>query len=650
MGAPAAEPTTSLVKRRGTQTALSFVLALAAVFVFLRQSPDLYDTDSYYHLAVARAYGAEGVLHDLRWTRFSVMAQGFGDKELLFHLLLAPFAGRGDVLFGGQVFLALLLACLFSLLTFLAHPVLGRYAVLFPFALVWTSTEFAWRLVRLRPELLSLFLLAFALWAAARGRYRVLGAVALVYTLSYTAFHALLGLCVLLFAVEVWSGHRRPWPLLLYPGLGTGLGLLLHPHLPHNLTVWVLQSFDFFAHKGVLDVGSEIRPNFTDVTLMVNLGYFLALWVLWRSTTADPDATETTRRDCAASARAFAVAAAVFVVLYLLMSRFSLYAIPFTALAVLYGLRARGRAIGARTRLPFGRQAPLGALLVLCALVSLPEAWRQAASYRRRTDPGPGEIRLTDRVDTARALPRGARVAARWQQTPVYMLWAPHALYLNALDPVFQARTFPDVFDAQARLFAGRDPDVPLTLVTQLDSDYLAFSRAADTGRLRARLEADPRVSTLHSGINEVYRALAHRNSSFVLDWSRVPESLPLPPPVGSADDDWPSYPWHPEARGAAVEGFVDGRRLRLRNGCIALSRREEGPGLLHFELAPWGPTRLWLDERLVVETGTSLEAVLGRGLIQTLPLAPGRHRLTVWTCQDAPGSPLGFYFRRDPK
>ena len=45
------------------------------------------------------------------------------------------------------------------------------------------------------PELLSLAILLIALWAAARGRYRWLGLLAMVYTLSYTAFHAFVGLC-----------------------------------------------------------------------------------------------------------------------------------------------------------------------------------------------------------------------------------------------------------------------------------------------------------------------------------------------------------------------------------------------------------------------------------------------------------------------
>ncbi|HSM81089.1 MAG TPA: hypothetical protein VLS96_05360, partial [Nodosilinea sp.] len=92
--------------------------------------------------------------------------------------------------------------------------------------------EVAWRLVRLRPELLSLVLFLAALWAVARGRYRWLGFLAAVYTLSYTAFHAFVGLCFILFFFFGWVRRRWEPGLALYPTLGAGLGLVIHPHFP----------------------------------------------------------------------------------------------------------------------------------------------------------------------------------------------------------------------------------------------------------------------------------------------------------------------------------------------------------------------------------------------------------------------------------
>src|SRR6185503_3104765 len=191
--------------------------------------------DSYYHLAVARTYFREGLIDDLRWARFSAMAHGFGDKEVLFHLLLAPFAGLAhDPVRGGQIALALLLAALFATIAGAARPTLGGWSIVLPWWLAFASTELGWRWVRLRPELLSLLLLLCALEAIARRRYRLLGAIAALYALSYTAFHAFLGLAVLIFLFIGWARRRWEWALPAYAAIGTGVGLLVHPHFPKN--------------------------------------------------------------------------------------------------------------------------------------------------------------------------------------------------------------------------------------------------------------------------------------------------------------------------------------------------------------------------------------------------------------------------------
>ncbi len=78
-------------------------------------------------------------------------------RSSLFHLALAPLlkvlpplaARAGGAVAAGRRPVAALLAML-------ASRVLGGWGILFPFWLFFASTEWAWRLVRLRPELLAL--------------------------------------------------------------------------------------------------------------------------------------------------------------------------------------------------------------------------------------------------------------------------------------------------------------------------------------------------------------------------------------------------------------------------------------------------------------------------------------------------------------
>jgi len=596
-----------------------FALAFGLCALFYARHPLLYDADSYYHLTVARAYAQQGILHENPWTRFSVMHQGFGDKEFLFHVLLAPFAAMSDALFGGRLALSLFDALVLALVGFLAFKAVGKWGLLVPFGMVLGSQELAWRLVRLRPELLSLILLLLALWAVARGAYRWLGVLALVYTLSYTAFHAFVGLCLILFFFFGWVRRRWEPGLALYPLLGAGLGLVLHPQFPANLTVWVVQSIHFIARHGAIDVGTETRPNLTDVALLANFAWFLGMAVLWRSgRRAEPGDEDATR-----AADTFGVAALVFGGLYLLMSRFSVYFFPFATVWALFELRRQGRTLGGWTDLFGGHRVPAALAWIAVLLVGLPGTLRELGTFARRTDPGPGEIRVREREEVARALPDGARVAAPWRTTPVYMFAAPKAQFLNALDPVFMATPYPRQYDAQRDLFDGTEPDPPLAALAELESDYIVCPLGEETRGLVDRLSADPRVTTLHRGFNAVFKI--HPAPGFVLDWS--------------------GYPRLTDPAAQAIEGYVDARRVSPGGDCTTLVHQEQTQSATHvdYELAPSGPTTLWLDDRPLISTSGDSGAVLGKGMALPVDLAPGNHRITVKTCPARDGR-SGFY------
>ena len=94
----------------------SVFVCATAFSLWLQQGRDLYDTDSFFHLAIARIYAEEGIVDSLPALRFSLLQDGFGDKEWLFHTLLAPFAGLFDPLAAGHLALALFHGLLATLL------------------------------------------------------------------------------------------------------------------------------------------------------------------------------------------------------------------------------------------------------------------------------------------------------------------------------------------------------------------------------------------------------------------------------------------------------------------------------------------------------------------------------------------------------
>src|SRR5437016_1057610 len=637
-GEPRDAPATRVPARTWPAVALVFLGSGLALYLLCARFPVLPDGDSYYHLAVARAYAEHGLSYRPDWARFSIMHDGFGDKELLFHVLLMPFARLADATRGGVVALALLGALVAAVLAHQATAAIGRWGLAVPLLVFGGAADFMLRAIRLRPELLSLLLILLAIPLASRRRPVLLGVLACLYALGYTAFQAFLGLCLLFFLCTLWVERRAEWRLVVYPAIGVALGLLLHPQFPANVRVWLVQNVGFFVRNETVDLGPEILPRTTRDTLLLNLGWWAGLVVLWRSRSPIA-APSDDRRLCDFTA----LAAAAFGLLYLLMYRFVIYAVPLATLALLRCMQAAGEVPGRFTRLPGRGRVPFALVFSLCLLSAAPLtrlglAGMQAAMSRVwRPD------MRADWEAFARAMPEGAKVAAPWAATEAFVFWAPRAAYLNVLDPLFMAARDAATYRRYLDLFEGREADIPLLATARFESEFYA-----DDGQYpfaKARLATDPRVAHLHDGITFLYRFLEGRNADFLLDWKVLPEGAPMPPPLDLvADPALPLYPRAATERERAVEGYVDGRRLGAAAGCIGFARAEdvERATRLVLEVSPYGSAEVFVDDRPTAAIPSPRAAVLGRGVVLSLALDPGRHRLAIRTCP-AEGQ-VGFY------
>jgi len=625
--------------RQRAAVLLIFLLGFNAVLFLLAPLSSLYDTDSYYHLAVARAYGSEGLLRSFPWARFSALHDGFGDKELLFHLALVPFASLPDPAVGGRIALALLNAGVLAALAAILLPLAGGWGAALPLVLLAGSSAYTLRALRLRPEVLALLLLLLAIQAAVKRRHLRLALLAFLFTLSYTAFQALLLLMLLFVVADALAGRGWDGRLLLFPVAGAAAALLLHPHFPANLTVWRLQNVDYFRWKDALDVGPEIRPQSTMDFLILNAAWLVALAALWRSRRTSGGAAGDRR-----AADYWLIAALCFAGLYAAMMRFAVYAAPLAAVALCAAVRARGEELSAWTRLPWRGRLPLALVLGLCAASVL-----YTVRYLALNLALAGTFDEAQRKDWAALgglLPPGAKVAAPWTDAQALVYWAPRAQYLNVLDPVFMAVPFPSIYAAQRAVFAGDEPDVPLAAGLLLDSDYLAYPRGGATERLSERLRGDPRVALLQDGRTHLLAALRpSANGSFLLDWRIAPEGS-ASPPSAEESESWPAYPRAAPERGRGLEGFVDLARLGAPSGCrhAVHAFTTDAESTVTYELAPWGPAALYADGRLLAALQGEPRAVLGQGVEVAAALAPGSHHLTVTTCASA--GRAGFYLR----
>lgn len=598
--------------------ATTFVAAFLVFLTLFLRFPVLYDGDSYFHLAAARLF-QDGIPSGLSWARFSVMHDGWGDKELLFHVLLMPFTLVGDPAVGGRVALALLNASLLTTLSGISWRAVGRWGLLVGPAVYLLQPDFLNRAFRLRPELLAVTLLVVMIHMAGTRRHVALAVTAFAFALGYTAFHVPVGLSVLW---ALWDRvDRKRWDLRapLAVGGGSALALLLHPHFPKNLEIWWIQNVRFFEMKGQLDVGEEIFAPDPIRIVLSNVGLLMFLAVLRLS--SEPRESREDTRDGRASF--FFISAAAFAVLYLAMARMVTWMAPLVALAVVTSMT--GRVISSHATIR-GRRIPLGLVALLALLVALP---RTANPEMLRALRHPELV--TNEAELARFgshVPPGAKVAATWRDGEVYAFYAPEAYYLNVLDPIFMAIPHPEAFATHVAVFSGAEPDVPAVLRSTLDSEYLAFDRV-ESPVLWERVRRDPRFELLHAERNVLARVRS--DDSFVREWVASGGETLTPGGLGSA---------------GAAGAFVDLGWLASGPGCVSVVHDlgVPAPAVKVIEFAPWGTGHVEIDGQRTGFVTRPARAILGAGARIAADLGEGRHRVEVTSCADQGRN--GFYLR----
>jgi hypothetical protein len=592
----------------------------------------LLDTDAYFHLAVARRYHLHGVWGGLPWARLSLMREGFGDKELLFHLIVAPFTWFGPM--GGRFLVAALNGLVAGAVARLAVRAIGAWGLLVPFWLLVASYDYLSRVLLLRPEMLLLLGLLLAVECAARKKYLGLAVVAFLLTWSHTGFPFLLVLCGAWLAVDRIATGQTHWRLLSYPSVGMAAALLLHPQTPHHLIVWWAQNVQRYMLT-LPDQGGEFQANTLMHVLRADGGYLLGLaaWIVWRAAgagrlrfpAADP------------LGRYLGVAAVLCAVLFALLARFATLLMPFAALAVLFLEGGEGRRPGSTAaRLARGLALVLAVSagpLMLGGMRRMGAEIESQGVYFAGFEPLARQFGLL--------IPDGAKVAAKPGDAEFYAYFAPWGRYLNVLDPVFMAVPHPREYRTYVDVFAGQEADAPLLIKTVLDSDYVAlFSLSGQP--LGRRLSADPRVTRAERGQDSLFEIHSGANSRFLLDWRLVPVGLKVD--GLRVDPGWPAYPRATTKQARDVEAFVDLRRIGDASGCRILIQEivASSPAAVLYEFAPYGPGQLWLDGSFVLSLGGAPQAVLGQGGQVNLPLPVGSHTLAVRSCPA--GGQNGFF------
>jgi hypothetical protein len=321
------------------------------------------------------------------------------------------------------------------------------------------------------------------LWAAARGRLKLLAVVSAIYPWAYVAWL----MPVVLVGIAETARYLATRIIRIKPFLvavaGIGVGVALHPNSVNLIRLAWIQIVDVlfrnaWGAKAGFDLGLEFLPETIEgwarglLVCVVMAG--AALYLSWRD-----------RRESAVPL-AFALTALGYAVMTAKSCRFLEYFVPFAVLSCALASRS------VRWRfLPH-------ALLVVSLLYTVSLNYRFLRSFADSPDCLPPSVVTFLREK----IPPGSQVfTSDWSSTGGLMLALPERKFIVGLDPTFFYLKDPDLY----RLWYGVSHDAPPETVEQIRRKFAARYVVCfypnrvlpqEWTPFYARLSSDPRVTT----------------------------------------------------------------------------------------------------------------------------------------------------------
>jgi hypothetical protein len=501
------------IDARTILTAVTLLVLFIALFAAIQfATPGLAGNDGYYHIKMGYLIREEGLKPVFAALPHTILnEEAFYDHHLLYHVYLALFAAIDPAVDGGLQLTqgAKLASILLPALSFLAIWWLLRsqrvpWPALWAIGLFAVSEAFLYRMSMPRAQSGSLLILIIGLHWLLNGRYRLLLPLGFVYVWFYNAFPLLLAMAGV-YVIATWLLDRRfAWQALLYPAAGIGLGLLINPYFPQNVT-FIAGHLLPKVGESATKVGNEWTPYRT-WTVVENSGPALAA-VFLGALAMGWHKARVTRSTLVAFGLTL-----IFGFLLFKSRRFVEYYPPFALifLALSVSPLLANWLAGWRERSAFRRRPTLNALLPLVALLLL--AYPLYVTVRD----------ARDLMDNSKPAGRYA-AAALWLQansahdskifqtdwddfTRLYF-YNSDVIYTAGLDPTFMELHDEPLFDEWVAITRGKVDNPSEQIRTRFDAQFVFSDLKHDSFLERAA--EDPDLIELYRDEDAVVFAVA---------------------------------------------------------------------------------------------------------------------------------------------
>ncbi|MBE2225059.1 MAG: hypothetical protein IAF02_26200, partial [Anaerolineae bacterium] len=478
-------------------TALSLFLLFAALFTFVQFGTDaLAGNDGYYHIKMGWLIRQQGLKPDFPWLPQTILnADAYYDHHLLYHVYLALFAAVDPAVDGGaalthsaKIASIVMPSLAFVALWWLLRGQQVRWPALWALALFMVSEAFLYRMSMPRAQSASLLVLALGLHWLFKEKFWLLIPLGFLYVWLYNAFPLLLVLGGVYLVATLLTERRLVWQAVVFPGIGIGLGILVNPYFPENISFIVSHLLPKIGDSAT-KVGNEWYPYQT-ATLLENSGGALAAFALgvlavgWQKTRIN-------------RATLTALVLALLFGLMLFQSRrfveyFPAFALIFAALSV-SPIWEEWETWLAEKRPFLTYLLPVTFLLLL--LLPLNQTLRDARSSL--ADAKPADQYAAAALWLREEAPAGAKIfQTDWDDFTRLFFYNTDAIYTAGLDPTYMELYDADLFETWVAITKGKIEN-PSTLIREQFAGEYVFSDLGHEDFIK-QAEADPNLEEIY--------------------------------------------------------------------------------------------------------------------------------------------------------
>lgn len=467
-------------------------------------TPTLYGADGYLHIRMAEFIRDHGLRYDFHWAKYSVFAKNFADKDLLYHILLIPFASLFPNMFLGAKISAIFFSAVFL---FVFFRMLRIYSIkpLIPLflLLVLLSDRFFYLFCWPRQMILVIALTIMGIHFLINERLLRVFIVTFVYCLGHVSGPYMIAYALLVETARFFNGGRFNIKILAGTGLAIVAAYLIHPNFPNNILVFYLNSImvPLYSVKWGLELGAEFFPissrdyllSYPFMVLSVISIFFVAVCL---------------RPKAALRTQVFLLISSVYFVFSFLSQRYIAQGYPLMLLTTAscvkdYFESETGRQTSARLRFLFRSAITLTCVLAVCYGIFMYKNLRDFAFTSNIFDSHYEKVGnfLKEKA------PEGEIIFhANWSDSQYFIGVNPDNDYFVTFDPIYMACYDRRLYDLYRDVSFGRTKDPYDILKNVFKVNYGYVGKNYFSGLIE-QIRKDPRFKILgEDGLGVVFK------------------------------------------------------------------------------------------------------------------------------------------------